>query len=205
MKFFTLVDPDQEEDRLELEGEERMQEDSGESRGAPENNSDEKIEMEVECDRTEDIQKRQAQAMEKQKLRDDTIGQVLRSKGLVWTTHAHDLKGLYSQAGTAVTVACIGDTWDILNEKAWTGSETEKKALRKNFVEPWGDRRQEIVFIGIDMKADKVQEFLDECLLTDEELEMGLDGWKAVWGDMFLPGPEEMVEVGSDDDDKDNR
>ena len=34
----------------------------------------------------------------------------------------------------------------------------------------WGDRRQEIVFIGIGMKEDKIEELLDTCLLSDQEM-----------------------------------
>ena len=34
----------------------------------------------------------------------------------------------------------------------------------------WGDRRQEFVFIGIGMKEDKIEELMDKCLLTDEEM-----------------------------------
>ena len=34
----------------------------------------------------------------------------------------------------------------------------------------WGDRRQEVVFIGVGMKEDKIMELLDHCLLTEEEM-----------------------------------
>ena len=31
-----------------------------------------------------------------------------------------------------------------------------------------------------------MQKILDECLLTDEEMAMGVDGWKATLGDVYL-------------------
>lgn len=36
------------------------------------------------------------------------------------------------------------------------------------------------------LRPEKVQKILDECLLTDEEMAMGVDGWKATLGDVYL-------------------
>jgi hypothetical protein len=54
------------------------------------------------------------------------------------------------------------------------------------------------VFIGKDLKYDEIQSTLDSCLLTDEEFEMGSDGWRAVMGDVFLGDTE--AEQGGDVD-----
>ena len=45
------------------------------------------------------------------------------------------------------------------------------------WVPPFGDRRQEIAFIGIDMSEREIRERLDECLLTAREMKDGPDGW----------------------------
>merc|ERR1712178_196037 len=43
------------------------------------------------------------------------------------------------------------------------------------------DRRQELVFIGCNLKHRQIQMELDECLLTDDEMEMGPSAWWEEW------------------------
>ncbi|CAB9507613.1 CobW_C [Seminavis robusta] len=89
----------------------------------------------------------------------------------------------YSQAGSMVTIE-DGVVWDVLQKGAWDGGDpTKKEGLRKNWQAPYGDRRQELVFIGVGCKIQKV---LDGCLMTEDEYDMGVDGWKATMGDALL-------------------
>ena len=48
------------------------------------------------------------------------------------------------------------------------------------------DRRQEIVFIGHRMKRDNIQELMDKCLLTDEEMALGPEKWKETMGHLDI-------------------
>ena len=125
------------------------------------------------------------EAKNKQKKRERDLGVLLRSKGFVWMANAHDLMGNYNQAGNSISLEPLR-VWTVLDSRSYEGTEEEKKELRKEWVEPWGDRRQEIVFIGISMKHETIHRILDECLLTPEEYAMGIDAWKAIIGDMFL-------------------
>ena len=65
----------------------------------------------------------------------------------------------------------------------WEGTVSEaiiRKDLKKENGGKWpyADRRQELVFIGHDMKHEAIQRELDRCLLSDNEMEMGLGKWE---------------------------
>lgn len=131
------------------------------------------------------IRRSQAEAAKKKRLREETLGGLLRSKGFLWLANRHDLMGIFSQAANMLTIQ-FPERWLTLQAAAWEGSKTERATICKDFQPPYGDRRQDMVFIGKDLKHEKVQQILDGCLLTDEEMAMGIDGWKATMGDVFL-------------------
>ena len=65
----------------------------------------------------------------------------------------------------------------------WRGSPAEAEVLKdinKPSGEEWEyqDRRQEIVFIGHGIKTAAIQDLLDQCLLTEEEMALGPEQWK---------------------------
>ena len=68
------------------------------------------------------------------------------------------------------------------------------------------DRRQEIVFIGHRMKRDNIQELLDSCLLTDDEMALGPEMWKETMGHLDIVnltlGDKEEEEDGEDQDEE---
>jgi hypothetical protein len=73
--------------------------------------------------------------------------------------------------------------------------EERRAAIFKDFEGPFGDRKQEIVVIGIDMDEGAIRAGFDRCLLTDEELALGPDGW-AKLPDPF-PSWDAPVEAGT--------
>jgi hypothetical protein len=50
--------------------------------------------------------------------------------------------------------------------------------IRANWQAPFGDCRQELVFIGQNIDAGKARQELDQCLLSDAELSAGENAWK---------------------------
>lgn len=66
-----------------------------------------------------------------------------------------------------------GDKWRCeLPESEWPENPEIRSAIRADFEGTWGDRRQEIVLIGLGMQQDGQQRLhaaLHSCLLTDDE------------------------------------
>jgi hypothetical protein len=61
-------------------------------------------------------------------------------------------------------------------KEQWT--EDYLDDIESQWEEPFGDCRQELVFIGQNVEAAKVCMELDACLLTDAELAAGPDAWR---------------------------
>jgi len=67
-----------------------------------------------------------------------------------------------------------GGAWRCtVPEEDWSDQAEVVEAIKADFQGEWGDRRQEIVFIGQHMKAGggelRIRRAMDGCLLTDRE------------------------------------
>ena len=96
---------------------------------------------------------------------------VIRSKGYFWLCTRMDQAGNFQLAGKLVDYGVAGRWYSTIPEEDWTPDMRE--FIEQEWVEPFGDRRQEIVFIGSDDEIDKasIVKSLDDCLLTDAELQ----------------------------------
>ena len=68
--------------------------------------------------------------------------------------------------------------WAAVARAQWPDGEDFEDHLRKNWRKPWGDRRQELVFIGVKMNQEDLSRRLEECLLTEFEMSEGESVWK---------------------------
>ena len=113
-------------------------------------------------------------------LTDDQAGvwkSVLRSKGHFWLATRMGFAGLWQQAGGSGVHTCCGFWWAAVEKAMWPRDRAGRAAIRSSWEEPFGDRRQELVFIGRKMNHGKIQRLLDRCLLTSREMSMGESFW----------------------------
>ena len=110
---------------------------------------------------------------------------VLRSKGFFWLATRMDLAGNYSQAGAACRTEAAGFWWAATDQTEWYDDDEQRQEVRKLWVEPWGDRRQEIVIIGQNINEHEIKKKLDYCLLRDDEMELGPENWVKTFEDPF--------------------
>eukprot|EP00928_Gymnodinium_smaydae_P064516 TRINITY_DN47819_c0_g1_i1.p1 TRINITY_DN47819_c0_g1~~TRINITY_DN47819_c0_g1_i1.p1 ORF type:complete len:740 (+),score=142.84 TRINITY_DN47819_c0_g1_i1:56-2221(+) len=105
-------------------------------------------------------------------LRDGFFPGVLRSKGFLWSAGDHDTAVEWSQAGMAMNLKA-GPQW--LKASLPLNEWPEEAAKFKD--KQYGDRRQEIVFIGAEMKEADIRAELNTILVTDSEFNMGPRFW----------------------------
>lgn len=107
-------------------------------------------------------------------------GKLLRSKGFFWLASRPQFAGQWSQAGGVAQHGAAGMFWAALPREQWPDDQEQVKYIMQKWVEPFGDMRQELVFIGRGMQKENFIAELDLCLLTDEEMSAGQTYWKAL-------------------------
>ena len=91
---------------------------------------------------------------------------VVRAKGFFWLATRPYHVGEMSQAGALVRTGKMGLWWAAVPEQQWPRDPGFRSALAPYLDPIWGDRRQELVFIGADpMSAQKITAELDACLI----------------------------------------
>lgn len=133
-------------------------------------------------------------------VRGDVFEGIIRSKGYCWLASRHEFAVLWSQAGPSFGFDPAGEWWAAVPLDDWPSDPAAQAEIRSAFVAPYGDRRQELVFIGVDLDRPLLQSVLNECLLTDEEMAAGVTSW-AQYADPF-PAFEAAENAASTEDDR---
>jgi G3E family GTPase len=90
---------------------------------------------------------------------------VIRAKGHFWLATRPQWLGEISQAGSIIRTQALGFWWASVPLDRWPDDPFWRKKLRADWNGVYGDRRQEIVFIGTGMDETSIRTRLDACLV----------------------------------------
>ena len=108
---------------------------------------------------------------------------VIRAKGHFWIATRPDWLAEFSLAGALSTVSPLGTWWASVPETRRPAHPQMQAYLAKHWLEPFGDRRQELVFIGAQMDKGAITTALDAALVEQDGMH------PALWADLEDPFP----------------
>ncbi|CQR54902.1 GTP-binding protein [Paenibacillus riograndensis] len=97
--------------------------------------------------------------------------EVVRAKGLVWLAAKGDLAASLSQAGPSIQFGPAGYWLASLPEEQQLEVLATEPDMKARWDETWGDRMNEVVFIGVGINRAGIEARLDRCLLNEEEMQ----------------------------------
>jgi G3E family GTPase len=92
---------------------------------------------------------------------------LIRAKGHFWLATRPQWVGEMSLAGAICRTEAMGFWWAEVPKERWPQHDEWKQILNRHLHRIWGDRRQELVFIGTGIDQAAITAALDECLLGD--------------------------------------
>ena len=90
---------------------------------------------------------------------------VIRAKGHFWISTRPDWVAEFSLAGALSSVKPMGTWWASVARENWPDHKGVDAYVQAHWQEPWGDRRQELVFIGAGIDWNALKAKLDACLV----------------------------------------
>jgi len=119
----------------------------------------------------------------------ERFGKLIRSKGYFWLATRPEFAGQWSQAGGIARYGFAGMFWKAIPKDRWPEDHEFIESIENKWVEPFGDMRQELVFIGQQLDKEAMTRALNDCLLSEEEVLKGKRYWMALndpfpaWGE----------------------
>ena len=119
----------------------------------------------------------------------EQYGKLIRSKGFFWLGSRLEYAGQWSQAGGIARYGFAGRFWKSVPKQDWPSDKEYLESIEESWVEPYGDMRQELVFIGQNLDKTAMIDALNDCLVSEEDLDRGEDFWESL-SDPFPPWSE---------------
>ncbi|NKW77997.1 GTP-binding protein [Rhodobacteraceae bacterium R_SAG7] len=96
---------------------------------------------------------------------------VIRAKGHFWVATRPEWVAEFSLAGALSSVAPLGTWWASVPAERWPTHQQARDYIQAHWQEPFGDRRQELVFIGAGIDWPALKATLDACLIPEATAE----------------------------------
>jgi G3E family GTPase len=93
---------------------------------------------------------------------------VIRAKGHFWIATRPDWVAEFSLAGALSSIKPMGTWWASVPKDRWPEHDSIPSYITAHWQEPWGDRRQEIVFIGAGVDWADIKGQLDAALVSED-------------------------------------
>ncbi|MEM6361691.1 MAG: GTP-binding protein [Bacteroidota bacterium] len=111
---------------------------------------------------------------------------IIRSKGLFWIASRPDQALIWGQAGGSLSADSAGVWWSSMpfNQRVqYLPFLENQEEIESGWHNMFGDRKNEIVFIGQDMDKEVIKSDLDRCLSTEDELATNfwVEGYQDHW------------------------
>ncbi|NRB50251.1 MAG: GTP-binding protein [Saprospiraceae bacterium] len=121
-----------------------------------------------------------------QYIQDKFASTIIRSKGMFWLASRPEQALVWSQAGGSLRADSAGVWWSSMpyQQRIQYAVFVDNQAIiESGWDSDFGDRKNEIVFIGQDMDESRIRKDLEACLATDEELSTGKwkEGYEDEW------------------------
>jgi G3E family GTPase len=108
---------------------------------------------------------------------------IIRSKGFFWMAADNASAYQWAQAGGSFDASQHGWWLAALPRDQWPESDGLPHDEQPDWHERYGDRNQQLVFIGQHLDAERITSALNGCLLTSDIERLGSDHWRE------LPNP----------------
>jgi G3E family GTPase len=110
----------------------------------------------------------------------EKYGKLIRSKGYFWLASRPEFVGQWNQAGGIAGYGYAGMFWKAVPRDDWPTDQDSIEFIHEKWAEPFGDMRQELVFIGQGLDQKAMTSALDDCLLKEEDISKGEVFWKTL-------------------------
>ncbi|MCB9477576.1 MAG: GTP-binding protein [Deltaproteobacteria bacterium] len=120
---------------------------------------------------------------------EERLATVIRSKGFFWISKRPELAYEWSQAGGSCDMRAIGTWWAATPREFWPPADETQPDQSPEWHPLYGDRRQELVFIGQNMDKDALVAALDACLVDGPVTHVPMPDW----ADHANPFPDVVV------------